>query len=466
MATNTQETKRNLLGIPTVMVTNTDTGAADLYADEGIFGRTLIASGSAIGNNWTITNENDFLKKVNNKRTGAGNPPLSQQDLNKQFQTDGTKLLNNDRASVINKNSPANTKTYLATQAKVPGIVDPATGKQTDQTAPTVAPDGSQNGPGTTDGSTTEEYNFAETDKKIAEVQKAISGVGRDPKKYSNAKYPLDLDSNNQDCIKFTVLSHSPQKVSTAEFEKGGVFAGRGDTRNRGGTVTLPIQPSITDTNSVNWGGLDVDAASALTSAAATAAITGGGEGISSALEGGAALLQSKAGSESIKSAIALGFVSTNKNFFTKATGAIANPNLELLFQGPTLRQFTFNFVMSAREQDESEEIRKIIRFFKQAMSVKRSNTALFLKAPHTFEIKYLHKTNEHSYLNKIKECALLNFTVDYTPAGNYATYEDGAMTLYALTMTFQELDPIYDDDYTKLSGGDNDQSPNYQIGY
>lgn len=466
MATNTQETKRNLLGIPTVMVTNTDTGASDLYADEGVFGRTLIASGSAIGNNWTITNESDFLKKVNNKRSVAGQPPLSQQDLNKQFQTDGTKVLNNDRASVINKNSPPNTKTYLATKAKVPGIIDPATGKKTDQTAPTDAPDGSQNGPGTTDGSVTTEYNFEEINKKIAEVQKAITAQGRDPTKYSDARYPLTLDSKTQDCIKFTVLSHSPQKVSLAEFERGGVFGGRGDTRNRGGTVTLPIQPSITDTNSVNWGGLDVDAAAALSSAAAASAVTGAGEGISSALEGGAALLQSKAGSESIKSAIALGFVSTNKNFFTKATGAIANPNLELLFQGPNLRQFTFNFVMSAREKDESKEIKKIIRFFKQSMSVKRSNTALFLKSPHTFEIKYLHKNNEHPYLNKIKECALLNFTVDYTPAGNYTTYDDGAMTLYALSMTFQELDPIYDDDYTKLTGGDDDKAENYQIGY
>ena len=39
-------------------------------------------------------------------------------------------------------------------------------------------------------------------------------------------------------------------------------------------------------------------------------------------------------------------------------------------------------------------------------------------------------------------------FTVDYTPNGQYSTYEDGVMTAYNITMNFQELNPIYNDDY------------------
>jgi len=175
--------------------------------------------------------------------------------------------------------------------------------------------------------------------------------------------------------------------------------------------------------------------------------------GVAAALEGGAQLLQNKAANDSMKSALALGYVSTNKNFLTKTTGAIQNPNLELLFDSPSLRQFSFTFVMSAREDKESQAIRRIIRFFKQGMSVQRASTGLFLKSPNTFDIKYKYKSNDHPYLNKIKECALINFSVDYTPAGNYSTYEDGAMTLYALSMQFQELDPIYNDDYDNKLG-------------
>ena len=50
--------------------------------------------------------------------------------------------------------------------------------------------------------------------------------------------------------------------------------------------------------------------------------------------------------------------------------------------------------------------------------------------------------------MNKFKECALNGFGVNYTPNGNYSTYEDGVMTAYQITMGFQELTPIYNDDY------------------
>ncbi len=46
------------------------------------------------------------------------------------------------------------------------------------------------------------------------------------------------------------------------------------------------------------------------------------------------------------------------------------------------------------------------------------------------------------------KECALGGFNVNYTPNGNYSTYEDGVMTAYQITMNFRELNPIYNDDY------------------
>lgn len=303
------------------------------------------------------------------------------------------------------------------------------------------------------DGSVPQEFtkeNQQKTDELLQGLQGGVKAKARNVGSYQSDRYPLDLDTSTQDTIQFTILEHAPRKIGTSGFATGDFFGerNRDSTKSRGGTVTLPIQPSITDTNSVNWGGQDVDALAAMTGITAAAAIGQGGEGVASALSGGAELLKSKAGSDSLKSAIALGFVSSNKNFLTKTTGAVVNPNLELLFQGPTLRQFTFSFVMSAREEKESESIRRIIRFFKQGMSVKRADTGLFLKSPHTFNIKYMHKGSEHPYLNKIKECALLNFTVDYTPGGNYATYDDGAMSMYALSMTFQELDPIYDDDY------------------
>jgi hypothetical protein len=54
--------------------------------------------------------------------------------------------------------------------------------------------------------------------------------------------------------------------------------------------------------------------------------------------------------------------------------------------------------------------------------------------------------------MNRIKTCALQNCTINYTPSGNYATYQDGSMTSYEMTLSFGELTPIYNDDYEKDS--------------
>ena len=83
-------------------------------------------------------------------------------------------------------------------------------------------------------------------------------------------------------------------------------------------------------------------------------------------------------------------------------------------------------------------------------MAPRTTENNIFLKAPNTFLIEYKFKGSEqeHPGINKIKECALINCSVDYTPLGTYMTYENGAMVSYSVTLSFQELEPIYDKDY------------------
>jgi hypothetical protein len=145
----------------------------------------------------------------------------------------------------------------------------------------------------------------------------------------------------------------------------------------------------------------------------------------------------------------------------SRTQGAVTNPNMELLFNGPQLRPFSFTFRLSPRSETESKSVRSIIRFFKQGMSPIRTESNLFLKAPHTFQIQYLHKNQEHKFINKIKECALQSFNVNYTPESNYATFTDGAMVSYEIQMQFTELEPIFNDDY-----GNAANQTDTEIGY
>ena len=138
-----------------------------------------------------------------------------------------------------------------------------------------------------------------------------------------------------------------------------------------------------------------------------------------------------------------------NNSLFTRATGKVLNPNLELLFNGPKLRNFSYNFRFTPREEREAREIKRIIKFFKKNMAPQRVPSKLFLKTPNVFKLKYIFKGGrQHPFLNKIKMCALQSFNVTYAPDGSFMTYDDGSMTAYNVSMSFGELNPIYENDY------------------
>ena len=131
--------------------------------------------------------------------------------------------------------------------------------------------------------------------------------------------------------------------------------------------------------------------------------------------------------------------------------GTIFNNNLALLFKGPTLRPFTFQFNLSPRDRGEAVQVQKIIRAFKQSSSVQKSKSEFFLVAPNTFLLEFLKGPTTHTFLPRIKECALLNVGVNYMPENSYMTYEDSSMVSYSLSLSFQELEPIFNSDFEEL---------------
>jgi len=283
--------------------------------------------------------------------------------------------------------------------------------------------------------------------------------------------YPITLKYENQDTIKFQMVKYRPKPFNTKTFGFGersrvasNIKSGEviGDKQIIG-TVVLPIPAGISDTNAVSWG--DGGSMNALEAAAANVALTTIDQGGSAGADKASKLAEDIAANSGdvrtlVKNAFAQSALGVG-GLLARTTGLVVNPNMELLFTGPTLRPFTFSFKLSARSAPEAAEIRKIIRFFKQGMSPIRTESQLFLKTPHTFQLQYRHVNKEHNFLNQFKECALTSFSVDYTPEGQYATFYDGAMVSYGITMQFQELEPVFNDDYTTL-----DDNEDTKIGY
>ena len=250
-----------------------------------------------------------------------------------------------------------------------------------------------------------------------------------------------------QDFLKFDMLKYEPRDFDDKSFS----FKKRTDTNKRTiGTVILPIPGGIQDGVGVGYGDSRM---TPLDMAKANIALTTVSEGFTAGITEAGRAAQNVAGAfgdnKKALAAVIAGMAAGGQDLLTRTTGAIANPNMELLFDGPELRTFSFQFLLAPRSQEEAKTLIQILRFFKQGMAPIRTKSRLFLKSPHTFQLSYRNsKGQDHKYLNKFKECALANFGVNYTPNGNYSTYEDGVMTAYQMTMTYRELNPIYNDDY------------------
>jgi len=148
------------------------------------------------------------------------------------------------------------------------------------------------------------------------------------------------------------------------------------------------------------------------------------------------------------------------EDMLARSNGEILNPHMELLFSGPTLRNFRFSFKFTPRNELEAQQVKLIIRAFKQNMAPKVRGSAggsgsgsWFLKTPNIFKIQYKSGNRNHPFLNKFKQCFLTNVDTSYTADGTYTTYDDGTPTSMLLDLAFKETEPIYDDDYDQGPG-------------
>ena len=274
-------------------------------------------------------------------------------------------------------------------------------------------------------------------------------------------RYPLNQDKKSYDYLKVCAYEYKPRgKQLTGDYDVQGLQKKRGNH-----TVFLPMEPTgLQEGNGVNWGDGTVNPFDAAGFNIASGAIERFGGAKSGAdFVNAAKETMAKGGEEFQKlvndigtndiAAYFAGQAIGNNTIFSRAAGKVLNQNLELLFSGPGLRTFSYNFRFTPREEAEARVVKSIIKLFKKAMAPRLSESGIFLKSPHVFKLKYYYKNGqEHPYLNKIKTCALTNFNIQYAPDGSYMTYDDGSMTSYTASMSFAELNPIYEKDIDESS--------------
>jgi len=349
------------------------------------------------------------------------------------------------------------------------------------------------------------EYGFGKVDKIIKKLS------------LRNLTYPLDADfGNTQDYMQINQFKYRPinqdlffggKNKSDKNSPSGLLIDGvpmASPKEEFLGLVKLPMPNSLSDSNNVSWG---ADQLNSLT-AAVSSAVFGQGQQIADAfgdaikgfggqgknfiqrIQGAAKPLIDQAGKsfdqgfdeasnigrELVKRGSDLNLLGqavagsallniaqfgiSPETILGRGQGVVPNSNLALLFNSPTLREFTFSWKMSPRSREEASRVRNIIRFFKQGMAPKKGfNTATgaasyFLGTPNVFDIIFKTTRDKYNILNendsvlRIKTCACTGAAVNYTPDGMWNAYEKGQPVAVTLSLRFSELEPIFDTDY------------------
>ena len=294
-------------------------------------------------------------------------------------------------------------------------------------------------------------------------------------------RYPLErMLHDYTDYIKITSLTYRPPGIG--ELNSTNFVIPTSDTNYRSinkqdikGTVILPIPQSIpNNSQSASWGeGKFSPLTSALigigkeTIEDENSTFNGFSKGVAAFITKVTSSAQTSLGQKSIENFFAAKAVQQllgqEQDLFAdllaRETGVVINENVELLFKGVNLREaFTLNFDLAPRDNKESQEIRNIVLFLKHDMSPRKGTQSgaaggIFITAPNVFKVEYMSGNKNHPYLNRYKICALQGLSLNFTASNTYTTYSDGTPVHMNLSLSFQELTPIYSEDYETAEG-------------
>ena len=240
------------------------------------------------------------------------------------------------------------------------------------------------------------------------------------------------------------------------------------------GSVILPM-PKVVDTNGAEWGESELNILG-LAAASLAGKFIGGGDKNDPEFKAAKKIAERlkknpdrTSGFGDVKNAIvaataaeasvrATGQTITQDELLARAQGRVLNPNAELLFQGPVLRDFNFDFLMIARSRQEGAEIRRIIKWFKLGMAPQFNNST-FLNTPDIFTLEYKRGQGPMDQLNTVNRfnpggLALRTIAVDYAPNGYWSAYQDSQPVALKMSLNFAELRPIYKGDHERLPEG------------
>jgi hypothetical protein len=294
------------------------------------------------------------------------------------------------------------------------------------------------------------------------------------PKSIQTLRYPYKKLTDSDDYLVIKIVQYKAPGISSGADN----FSFRTSTQSLQNNIKtpesiilLPIPQNVQDQNSVGWGDGSLNAFE-LAGAEVVGDVIKGGNFAKALYGAGSEYLNKIMGSAvsgnlqdqttGLFSAAALQTLGANvqtSDIVSRTSGQVLNPNMELLFKRVSLREFAFEYDLAPRDGNEAKEIKKIITTLKRAMAPRTSSdnsagSGLFISAPRVFQLEYRSGNKKHPFLHSFKPMAMKGMSVNYTGSGNYSVYGDSTPIHMKISMNFQELNPIYFEDYSDKDTG------------
>ena len=300
-------------------------------------------------------------------------------------------------------------------------------------------------------------------------------------------KYPSDgaYGAGGQDYIRIETFQYKAP-MPGAFGEKGNENSvanviDRGPTRGSnlgkyGNTIKLPIPNDLRVSNGVEWGGakanaIEMAAMTSMTNAIGNTMNNGVVDTLMKSFGSMGKIINQLGDLEvadggsgqaltAFVSKLALSKLNINvdtNQFVARSNGIAINPNLELLFSSPKLRNFTFRFDFAPNDETDARNSRLIMRIFKQGMlptgyAGKDGTSSVFIGSPHVYRIGYFNGTKRIRGLPIHKICALTQCSINFTPENVYQSYSDDRAVSNpvrsVMELAFTELTPLFAEDY------------------
>ena len=235
-------------------------------------------------------------------------------------------------------------------------------------------------------------------------------------------------------------------KGRTLEQDAPNRLTVRAPTQRSSTFITLYMPPQVKNITGANYKDQELSATGA---AATTAAFS---DGITSSqiesLKGVITRNLTKGLADKFLGALGVDGI---KELLTLNEGILVSNRMELVFDSVTKRQFTYTFNFYPKSEKEAIEVDKIIRVFRANMLPTRVGDITLvnnLGVPNEFNIDYMYKGQQNSFMNRIGNCVLSDMDVTYGGdkfAGFRLTQNEfgngSPPTETTVTLTFRELD-------------------------